>query len=271
MRAAFFLEVLEAAAREKAAAATTFARFITARDAAAAQAAYDELRGLLGFAAAEGGDGGGGGGSGGGAVRATLAVISPLLLPVLPHRARQLLVLLSKRASQPQYFPNAAGVRAVIVGAGPVGLRTAIELAMLGVEVTMLEGRERFSRLQVLHIWEWVERDLIELGVKLLDPSIFAAADLRRCGTSQLQHSLFKVALLLGVRVRFGCAVDSLDALRACHQEPVDVLVDASGARCRLLESLGFERTLALRSARALCIVISLANGRCATRSRRTQ
>lgn len=40
-------------------------------------------------------------------------------------------------------------MRAVIVGGGPVGLRTAIELAMLGCDVEVLEARERFTRLQV--------------------------------------------------------------------------------------------------------------------------
>ena len=111
-------------------------------------------------------------------------------------------------------------------------------------------------------MWEWVEHDLIELGIKLIDPSIFAAADLRRCSTSQMQHSLYKVALLLGVRVRFGCKVDSIASLSQLHSKRIDVLVDASGARCELLDSLGFSQQVALRSARALCIVISLANHR---------
>ena len=40
----------------------------------------------------------------------------------------------------------------------------------------------------------------------------------------------------------------------------MDVIVDASGARCELLDGLGFSQTVALRSARALCIVLSLQN-----------
>jgi hypothetical protein len=48
------------------------------------------------------------------------------------------------------------------------------------------EARSHFSRLQVLHLWEWVEADLIELGIKHIDPSIFATADLRRCSTAQV-------------------------------------------------------------------------------------
>ena len=63
-------------------------------------------------------------------------------------------------------------------------------------------------------MWDWVEQDLIDLGIKSMDPTIFAAADFKHVSTSQLQHSLLKVALLLGVRVRYGCSVDSLRSLR---------------------------------------------------------
>ena len=155
-----------------------------------------------------------------------------------------------------------AALSVIVIGAGPVGLRTAIELALLGCRCEVLESRESFTRLQVLHLWEWVENDLIDLGIKSIDPSIFAAADLRRCSTAQLQHSLFKVALLLGVKVRFGCRVDSVDSLSSLHRRRIDMLVDASGARCELLNSLGFCQEVSLKSQKALCIVISLANNK---------
>ena len=71
-----------------------------------------------------------------------------------------------------------------------------------------------------------------------------------------------QVALLLGVHVRFNCRVDSLASLSSVYSKRIDVLIDASGARCELLDSLGFAQTVALRSARALCIVISLANSK---------
>jgi len=102
--------------------------------------------------------------------------------------------------------------------------------------------------------------------------------------SAQLQHSLLKVALLLGVRVRLGCDVDALntalkspaqlDALDTALPDQrrlaafsskgadwrLDVLVDASGGRCPIFEQLGFAQTVALRSARAIGIVISLVN-----------
>lgn len=46
---------------------------------------------------------------------------------------------------------------------------------------------------QVLHLWDFVEADLIELGIKAFDPSAFAAADFKHVSTSQMQHSLLKV------------------------------------------------------------------------------
>ena len=202
----------------------------------------------------------------------TLAQLCKPLLPIVPHRSKQLLHALQARAAAPQYEKSGAVVapgglvkmaHAVIIGAGPVGLRCAIELALLGARVDVLEQRTCFSRLQILHLWEWVEHDLVELGIKYIDPSIFTSGDLRRCATAQLQHSLLKVLLLLGARVRFGCQVDSVDSLALLlGSRRVDVLVDASGARCALLDGLGFYQTVALRSTRALCIVLSLVNGR---------
>ena len=34
---------------------------------------------------------------------------------------------------------------------------------------------------------------MIELGIKVLDPSVFASIDFKHVGTAQLQHSLLKV------------------------------------------------------------------------------
>ena len=65
------------------------------------------------------------------------------------------------------------------------------------------------------------------------------------------------------MRVRFGIAIHDLSDLGARRWgRRTDVLVDASGARCSLLASLGFSNPVALRSARALCLVISLRNGK---------
>lgn len=53
-----------------------------------------------------------------------------------------------------------------MLGAGPCGLRTAIELALLGAQVVVLEKRESFSRNNVLHLWPFTICDLRVLGAK---------------------------------------------------------------------------------------------------------
>lgn len=54
----------------------------------------------------------------------------------------------------------------VIVGAGPCGLRTAVELGFMGARVVLLEKREAFSRNNVLHLWPFTIHDLRGLGAK---------------------------------------------------------------------------------------------------------
>lgn len=127
-----------------------------------------------------------------------------------------------------------------MVGAGPCGLRAAIELALLGARVVLLEKRDSFSRNNVLHLWPFTIHDLRALGakkfygrfctgtldhiselgffggwrgVKLCAPRVpppWAAqgpggaslsAPSPLPGIRQLQLILLKVALLLGVEV----------------------------------------------------------------------
>lgn len=54
----------------------------------------------------------------------------------------------------------------LVLGAGPCGLRTAIELSLLGAQVVVLEKRESFSRNNVLHLWPYTIYDLRALGAK---------------------------------------------------------------------------------------------------------
>ena len=54
----------------------------------------------------------------------------------------------------------------MIIGAGPCGLRTAIEAQLLGAKVVVVEKRDRISRNNVLHLWPFVIQDLRALGAK---------------------------------------------------------------------------------------------------------
>lgn len=60
-----------------------------------------------------------------------------------------------------------AKLKTVVIGAGPCGLRTAIELALLGAEVIVIEKRDSFSRNNVLHLWPFLIVDLKNLGAKI--------------------------------------------------------------------------------------------------------
>ena len=64
----------------------------------------------------------------------------------------------------------ASNTRLVVVGAGPIGLRTAIEAQLLGARVTVIEKRTSFTRNNVLHLWPWTIEDLKSLGAKHFFP-----------------------------------------------------------------------------------------------------
>ncbi|OQS02772.1 hypothetical protein THRCLA_04888 [Thraustotheca clavata] len=111
-------------------------------------------------------------------------------------------ILDTKLRSHLLYKQHAAASRRVcIVGAGPVGLRTAIELAMLGAEVVVLEKRPSFIRENILHLFPWVVHDLTRLGAKVFYNQFCTSSVYFHIGTRQLQCILLKVALLLGVNV----------------------------------------------------------------------
>lgn len=54
----------------------------------------------------------------------------------------------------------------LIIGGGPCGLRTAIEMALMGAKVVVIEKRDSFSRNNVLHLWPFTIHDLRGLGAK---------------------------------------------------------------------------------------------------------
>ena len=57
-------------------------------------------------------------------------------------------------------------MQCLIIGGGPCGLRTAIELALGGCKVVVIEKRDTFSRNNVLHLWPYTIHDLRGLGAK---------------------------------------------------------------------------------------------------------
>lgn len=121
--------------------------------------------------------------------------------------ARVLWERLDARRSAPDYHGQPlARQPAVVVGAGPVGMRCALELRLLGADVVVLERRCGFDRINRLHLWPWCGEDLKGWGAKVLEPpelSFGSDPDFLHIGIAELQMLLFKACLLLGVQVFF--------------------------------------------------------------------
>ncbi|KAI3357789.1 hypothetical protein L3Q82_016179, partial [Scortum barcoo] len=126
-------------------------------------------------------------------------------------KAKALWTKLDKRASHPDYQQGKACTKnkCLVLGAGPCGLRTAIELSLLGAQVVVLEKRECFSRNNVLHLWPFTIYDLRGLGAKKFYGR-FCTGSLDHISIRQLQLVLLKVSLLLGVEVHTGVEFQGL-------------------------------------------------------------
>lgn len=162
--------------------------------------------------------------------------------------AKSLWAKLDKRASHSVYQQGRAclNIKCLVVGAGPCGLRAAVELAMLGARVVLVEKRTKFSRHNVLHLWPFTIHDLRALGAKKFYGR-FCTGTLDHISIRQLQLLLLKVALLLGVEVHWGVTFTGLQppprkgcGWRAQLQPSVpaqlanyefDVLISAAGGK----------------------------------------
>ncbi|XP_071434583.1 F-actin-monooxygenase MICAL1 isoform X1 [Pithys albifrons albifrons] len=125
--------------------------------------------------------------------------------------AKALWSKLDKKAGHKDYDQGTAcaSTKCLVVGAGPCGLRAAIELALLGARVVLLEKRDSFSRNNVLHLWPFTIHDLRALGAKKFYGR-FCTGTLDHISIRQLQLILLKVALLLGVEVHINVKFEGL-------------------------------------------------------------
>jgi len=132
-------------------------------------------------------------------------------------KAQALWTKLDKRAAQKCYNRGKAcqGTRVLVIGAGPCGLRTAIEAQLLGAKVVVVEKRDRYSRNNVLHLWPCNIHELRALGAKKFYGK-FCAGSIDHISIRQLQCILLKVCLLLGVEIFEGVSFEDLI-------EPVDI------------------------------------------------
>ncbi|XP_071770958.2 F-actin-monooxygenase mical2b [Centroberyx gerrardi] len=127
---------------------------------------------------------------------------SSLKAAVSTWKVKALWTKLDKRAEHKAYNHAKAcqGTRCLIIGGGPCGLRTAIELALLGCKVVVIEKRDTFSRNNVLHLWPYTIHDLRGLGAKKFYGK-FCAGAIDHISIRQLQLMLLKVSLILGVEI----------------------------------------------------------------------
>ncbi|POM81162.1 Hypothetical protein PHPALM_907 [Phytophthora palmivora] len=183
----------------------------------------------------------------------------------LGFRLRQLFKLLDVRFTLDVYKRRpAVNKRICIVGAGPVGLRAAVELALLGGNVSVLEKRTKFSRENMLHLWPWVVQDLASLGAKVLFKNFCKSRTYFHVSTRQLQVILLKVALLVGVKVYSATGFESIVSPRqeesggnpfySIKTEPQIPMVEftavlgATGTNNQLAEPAGINRFVFCRN-----------------------
>ncbi|GFS17477.1 [F-actin]-methionine sulfoxide oxidase MICAL2 [Elysia marginata] len=123
-------------------------------------------------------------------------------------------------------YATSDGNEVLVIGAGPCGLRTAIECALLGAKTVVVEKRDRFSRNNVLHLWPYLITDLKGLGAKKFFGK-FCAGAIDHISIRQLQCILMKVALLVGVEIHVNVSFDGLI-------EPPDDQTTGIGWRCKV-------------------------------------
>ncbi|XP_071174863.1 F-actin-monooxygenase mical1-like isoform X2 [Mytilus edulis] len=151
----------------------------------------------------------------------------------------------------------------LIVGAGPCGLRIAIETAFLGCKVVLIDKRDAFTRNNVLHLWPFTVTDLKNIGIKQFFGR-FCCGELDHISIRRLQLSLLKIALVVGVEVHTNVEFEGLKcpqknggtgwkAVCKPHNHKVsdfefDVLVAATGARDALCEyKLQYENGIVIK------------------------
>ncbi|KAJ8262449.1 hypothetical protein GJAV_G00166610 [Gymnothorax javanicus] len=166
-------------------------------------------------------------------------------------KAKALWAKLDKRACHKDYKKGraCANTKCLIIGAGPCGLRTAIELAFLGAKVVVVEKRDTFSRNNVLHLWPFTIQDLRGLGAKKFYGK-FCAGAIDHISIRQLQLVLLKMALLLGIEIhvnveftklneppedqeneRIGWRAEVLPQTHPVNKFEFDVIIGADGRR----------------------------------------
>lgn len=104
--------------------------------------------------------------------------LKAVLSPKLNFRLGKIFSTLDARVASEQLLRATMGVTPeapftiLVCGAGPVGLRAAVEAAMLGMEVIVVEKRTSFSRANIITFWDETMADMLGLGAKVFRPNL---------------------------------------------------------------------------------------------------
>ena len=101
-------------------------------------------------------------------LEAFAALVSPETEPTMPARVRETMRVLTKqRDRRSQGDGKRPPLLVVVSGAGPNGLRCAVECALHGMTVTVVEKRTTFSRVNILTLWSQTADDLVGFGASI--------------------------------------------------------------------------------------------------------
>ena len=119
----------------------------------------------------------------------------------LPYKFQTVWGILEKKSKLDVYGKGiASNHNVLVVGAGPCGLRTAIETQFLGAQTLVVERRTDFTRNNVLKLWKFLIEDLKSLGIKNFYGQ-FSTGEINHIGIKTLQLVLSKICLMIGVKI----------------------------------------------------------------------
>jgi len=122
----------------------------------------------------------------------------------LPYKYKKIWDILDKKSKNEIYQGNRVADtdrnRVLVIGAGPCGLRTAIETQLMGARTVVVEKRPNFTRNNVLKLWKWVVEDLKSIGAKKFYGS-FGTGTINHINIKILQLVLTKICLMLGIHI----------------------------------------------------------------------